>query len=624
VRSILRRISLRASRPASGWLTLLLLLSVLVPSACLVWFMKQAMRNESLAMRQQVMDDLAQARDQLDAYWPNATRSLDTNLPAPALFAAAIREGVAESVVCFDASGKVVYPDAGLPRERDADFSIANSKDPAAAAAYFAALAKNTTNDTLAARALQAEARCLMGAGKKEEAIAVVTNSLAAPRFEQTSDAQGRWIVPNAELMVLETGEPDQPLLERLRKSLLDYNSAMPAAQRRFLMRRLQGLFPQEPIFPTLSAEDLAAAYIAAGPARPGGEQLQAAALPGVWKITSNDRRLTLLFDTGSLQARLAAVLGTHVLLVPPGPASGSYAMAAGSSLPGWQIVPSVREQGLLDAAAKAQIASYFWVGAIALAAVVALAVLAVRMIRRLAAVAQLRNDLVANVTHELKTPLASMRLLVDTLLKTPVLHEETARQYLQLIAQENLRLSRLIDNFLAFSRMERNKQAFDFSEAAPKDIVDAAAAAVRERFSSPECRFEAHAAADLPRVTADTGALVTALLNLLDNAYKYSGDRKEIELNAAAENGHVNFSVHDNGIGVPARETRRIFQRFYQVDQRLARTGGGCGLGLSIVNFIVTAHHGSVRVESEPGRGSTFIISVPTARAAAAHAQTA
>jgi signal transduction histidine kinase len=624
VRSLLRNISLRASRPASGWLTLLLFLSVLVPSACLLWFMKQAMRNESLAIHQRLLDDLVQAHDRLDAYWPNATRSLNTNLSAPALFAAAVRDGVADSVVCFDASGKVVYPDAGLPGEREAGFSAVESKDPVAAAAYYAKLAADSTNDTLAARALQAQARCLMEAGKKEEAMTVVRNSLAAPRFEQTSDAQGRWIVPNAEWMVLEAGEPTGPLLERLRDSLLDYNRAMPAAQRRFLMHRLQGLFPREPIFPTLPAEDLAAAYMAAEPARQAGEQLRAATLPGLWQIACNDRRLTLLFETGSLRTHLAAVLGTDVTLVPPGPSSGTYAVAAGASLPGWQIVPSVRERSLLDAAADAQIASYLWVGVIALAAVVALALLSMRLIRRQAAVAQLRNDLVANVTHELKTPLASMRLLVDTLLNAPVLHEETARQYLQLIARENLRLSRLIDNFLAFSRMERNKQAFDFCAAAPKDIVEAAAAAVRERFNSPECRFETRAGADLPPVTADAGALVTALLNLLDNAYKYSGDRKEILLRAGAANGHVTFEVQDNGIGVPPQETRRIFRRFYQVDQRMARTGGGCGLGLSIVDFIVTAHHGSVRVESEPGRGSTFIISLPTARAAAANGQPA
>lgn len=534
------------------------------------------------------------------------------------MFAAAVGAGVADSVVCLDSSGKVVYPDAGLPREREADFPVAESKDPAAAARYFGRLAEAATNDTLAARALQAQARCLMEAGKKEEAIAVVTKPLAAPRFASASDAQGRWIVPSAELMALEAGGLSRPLLETLRGQLLDYNGSMPAPQRRFLMRRLRELFPQEPAFPTLAAEELAAACVAAGPVRAADGQLRPAAQPGVWQIGSSDRRLTLLFETDSLQKRLAPVLGTHAVLIPPGQSAGKYALAAGGSQPGWQIAPSAREQSLLQAAGDAQIASYLWVGVIALAAVVALALPAVRLIRRQAAVAQLRNDLVANVTHELKTPLASMRLLVDTLLNAPVLHEETARQYLQLIARENARLSRLIDNFLAFSRMERNKQAFEFSEASPKDIVDTTAAAVRERFNSPECRFEAQAAPDLPPVRADADALVTALLNLLDNAYKYSGERKEILLRAAAENGQITFAVRDNGIGVPPRETGRIFRRFYQVDQRLARTGGGCGLGLSIVQFIVTAHHGTVRVESEPGRGSTFIISLPPARAAA------
>jgi len=101
--------------------------------------------------------------------------------------------------------------------------------------------------------------------------------------------------------------------------------------------------------------------------------------------------------------------------------------------------------------------------------------------------------------------------------------------------------------------------------------------------------------------------------VNLLDNAYKYSGDQKRIALSAFAENGHIIFKVQDNGIGLGPRETKRIFKRFYQVDQRMSRGGGGCGLGLSIVKFIVTAHHGQVRVESEPGKGSTFSLVLPT-----------
>jgi signal transduction histidine kinase len=118
--------------------------------------------------------------------------------------------------------------------------------------------------------------------------------------------------------------------------------------------------------------------------------------------------------------------------------------------------------------------------------------------------------------------------------------------------------------------------------------------------------------AADLPSIRGDVDALVTALLNLLDNAWKYTGDKKHIVLRTEAHNGSVCFSVEDNGIGLTPREEKRVFRRFYQVDQGLSRSAGGCGLGLSIVQSIVEAHRGSVRVESEPGRGSTFTIEIP------------
>ena len=217
---------------------------------------------------------------------------------------------------------------------------------------------------------------------------------------------------------------------------------------------------------------------------------------------------------------------------------------------------------------------------------------------------------------------LASMRLLVDTLLNSQPINEQTAREYLELIAQENLRLSRLIDNFLAFSRMERNKYAFGFREVPAAAIVEGAVTAVRERFNAPGCQFKTEIAPDLPSVEADPDALVTALVNLLDNAYKYSGEQKQITLSASAADGSVRFAVRDNGIGLSARDTRRIFKRFFQVDQRLSRSGGGCGLGLSIVKYIVSAHRGNVRVESQPGRGSTFTLSLPGAVARAEEGQ--
>ncbi len=112
--------------------------------------------------------------------------------------------------------------------------------------------------------------------------------------------------------------------------------------------------------------------------------------------------------------------------------------------------------------------------------------------------------------------------------------------------------------------------------------------------------------------IRGDADALVTALLNLLDNAWKYSGDQKRIIVRTEARNGSVCFAVEDNGIGLTPREGKRVFRRFYQIDQGLSRSAGGCGLGLSIVQSIVKAHHGSVRVESELGRGSTFTIEIP------------
>jgi signal transduction histidine kinase len=340
-----------------------------------------------------------------------------------------------------------------------------------------------------------------------------------------------------------------------------------------------------------------------------------------VWQFGAPREQVVALYHTETLLGRMrdgipAQLLPTDVALafLPPGKdiERPLLSLPAGPSLPGWRLALTLNDQRLFDAAAEQRIASYVWIGVLVFAAVIILAALALRLVRRQMALTQLRNDLVANVTHELKTPLSSMRLLVETLLNSPQLEEQKAREYLQLIAQENLRLSRLIDNFLTFSRMERNKYAFGFQEVPAAAIVEGAITAVQERFSAAGCHFQTQVPPNLPSVVADPDALVTALVNLLDNAYKYSGDDKHITLSAGAENGAVFFAVKDNGIGLSPRDTKRIFKRFYQVDQRLSRTAGGCGLGLSIVKFIVSAHRGKVRVESQPGRGSTFTISLP------------
>ena len=438
-------------------------------------------------------------------------------------------------------------------------------------------------------------------------------------------------MMPNAELMAIELlqSAPSssplvQELAERLKTQLLDYDHfSMPASQRRFLMRQLQALFPNQFQFPILAAEDLAAEYLETARTIPRDAGLMPTPLAGVWRLASNGGRVITLHRMPNLLARFrnwgsSQMLPADVTVVfrPPGEATDKFflSMPAGSQLPGWRLALSLKDEHPFDVAAGQRIASDVWIGALVLASVAVLAMLVLRLVRRQMALTQLRNDLVANVTHELKTPLSSMRLLVETLLNSPKLDEQTAREYLQLIATENLRLSRLIDNFLTFSRIERNKYTFKFNPVSAGEILAAAKAAVQDRFNIPGSRLELQSPPTLPSVVADADALVTALINLLDNAYKYSGDNKQVTLSASVHNGSVSFAVKDNGIGLSPRETKRIFKRFYQVDQRMSRPVGGCGLGLSIVKFIVSAHHGQIKVEIEPTRGSTFTLVLPAA----------
>ena len=647
MKALSTKLNIGPGRPSGSWLMLLLLLAVLVPSVCLLWFMNQAMHNERLAVQQKLADayriSLSLVQNRLENYCTQTASTLNAEanrLSPPALFYHIVWVGLADAALCYDADGAVRYPTPAAapvsepPGDAWVEVERLESSDPAVAAEGFARLARQASNDNLTARALQAQSRCLVKAGKTEAALMILTGTLEEARFARATDAQGRPLVPSAELMALEllkASAPDRArgTFERLRQRVLNYDDlALPSSQRQFLMREMLRLYPDADVARMLAAEDLAARALEAGSKPSADSALHPAAAPGLWQMTASQGRVIALNQTEPLQSRMRGALsaqslpaGVTLSFLPPGKEidRALLSVPAGTNLPGWRLALSLDDQRLFEAVADQRIAAYVWIGVLVFAAVIILAALALRLVRRQMALTQLRNDLVANVTHELKTPLSSMRLLVETLLNSERLEEAKAREYLQLIAQENLRLSRLIDNFLTFSRMERNKYAFGFKEVPARDIAQDAATAVRERFNEPGCRFKADIPEGLPTVLADPDALVTALVNLLDNAYKYSGDEKQILLSAKAQNGLVIFAVKDNGIGLSSRETRRIFKRFYQVDQRLSRTAGGCGLGLSIVKFIVSAHHGDVRVESQPGRGSTFQISVPASTGAAA-----
>jgi signal transduction histidine kinase/tetratricopeptide (TPR) repeat protein len=280
-----------------------------------------------------------------------------------------------------------------------------------------------------------------------------------------------------------------------------------------------------------------------------------------------------------------------------------------GKFFPGWHVEIHFKDFDVFERTAGRQTVIYMWAGLLAIAVMFAAGLLAAQTVGRQIKINRLKNDFIATVSHELKTPLASMRVLVDTLLEGNYKDQQQVTEYLQLVSKENERLSSLVDNFLTFSRMERNKQAFEMLRAHPAAIARDASEAVKTKLSVGRCKFEVNIQEDLPEVLADRDAMVTVLVNLLDNAYKYSYDDKHIKLSVSAEDGSVCFRVSDNGIGMSRRAIRRIFNRFYQVDRSLTRRAEGCGLGLSIAKFIVDAHKGSISVESKTGHGSTFTI---------------
>jgi signal transduction histidine kinase len=367
----------------------------------------------------------------------------------------------------------------------------------------------------------------------------------------------------------------------------------------------------------------LATEYIRAGGPGPDLHGLQPTRLEGVWQLASPRGRAIGLYRDETVHLALHRLLDEHqsavIRFAVFKPDEGAYeeAVAIGPAMPGWQVSFTPLDISLLNQAARSRTASYVWAAVLGIGLVGLVAAGAGHVLRRQLRLTRLETDLVAAVSHELRTPLASMRLLVDGLLRDETLDPSKTREYLGLMAVENARLSRLIDNVLTFSRLDRSRQPLACERIDPATVVEAAVAAARERH--PSRTIDVTGAGALPPVDADPDALVTALLNLLDNAAKYSPADAPISVHASEAVGHVLLAVRDRGIGIPAAEQRRIFRRFYQVDRRLARGTSGVGLGLSLVDEILRAHGGTVDVVSEPGAGSTFTMRLPRAAGATA-----
>ncbi len=233
--------------------------------------------------------------------------------------------------------------------------------------------------------------------------------------------------------------------------------------------------------------------------------------------------------------------------------------------------------------------------------------------VTRLRRLENMRKDFVANVSHELKTPITAIKGSVETLLDGALSDPESARRFLQIIARQGDRLNLIIDDLLTLSRIEQeaDRREIALQRTPLQEVLRAAVQACSVAAAGRKVLIDLEVPEGL-EVQVNPALLEQAVINLIDNAVKYSPADTRVRVEAEASGEGVSVRVRDQGCGIPREHLPRLFERFYRVDKARSRKAGGTGLGLAIVKHIVQAHGGRIEVESAPGEGSTFTILLP------------
>jgi len=241
-------------------------------------------------------------------------------------------------------------------------------------------------------------------------------------------------------------------------------------------------------------------------------------------------------------------------------------------------------------------------------------AVLVLHEISELRRLERVRQDFVANVSHEFRTPLTAIQGFAETLLTGALEDPANRRRFVEIIRDHAARLARLTEDLLELSLIEAGQLKLEFQPVSVRQLVDSCMETASVKAAPKHLGLKTVVPKGLPEVRGDANRLQEVLQNLLDNAVQYTPGGGNIEVDAASGNGRVTITVSDTGIGIPEAEQSRIFERFYRVDAARSREAGGTGLGLAIARHIVEAHGGRIWVESTVGQGSRFHFSIPAA----------
>lgn len=236
---------------------------------------------------------------------------------------------------------------------------------------------------------------------------------------------------------------------------------------------------------------------------------------------------------------------------------------------------------------------------------------LSVGAVARQMRLSQMKSDFVSNVSHELRTPLSSIRVFGEYMRLGRVERPEKIQEYGEYIEAESRRLTQLINNILDFSKIESAEKKYHFCDSDLASLVEQTVAAFEVPLRERGVRVSLEVR-PVPAIRIDRDAIAQVLMNLLDNAVKYSGGNTRIDVTVDERPGEVRIAVRDYGIGIPPGEQKKIFDKFYRVGSTLVHDVKGSGLGLSIVQHVAAAHGGRVELVSQPGEGSTFTIVLP------------
>jgi signal transduction histidine kinase len=285
--------------------------------------------------------------------------------------------------------------------------------------------------------------------------------------------------------------------------------------------------------------------------------------------------------------------------------------LASETQLP-WNIHAVTTDPDTMLAPARAR--SLFLVAALGIisALILAGAYLVGRAVIREMAVSRLQSEFVSSVSHEFRTPLASVCLLSDLLASGRVAGDSDRNEYYGVLVRESRKLRRLVESLLNFGRMEAGAMQYRFETIDPAELVRELSSDFQHEVEGSGYRIEVTTATDTPLVSADRTVLGSAVWNLLDNAVKYSPQCRQVWIDVSKEDGRAAICVRDGGLGIPASEQKRVFEKFTRGEAARQEGIEGTGVGLAMVQRILSAHGGEVRLESEPGRGSTFTLLLP------------